>query len=118
MGLEWQLTAHENVVLYGNIFGLPRAGLHARCDAALERFGMVEAKDKHISELSAGMRQKVTLARGFLLDRPILYLDEPSVSLDVPSAIAFRAMLAQYVRPAAGSAEQRTVLISSHTEIT
>ena len=103
MGLEWQLTAHENVVLCGNIFGLPRAGLRARCDAALARFGMLEAKDKHISELSAGMRQKVTLARGFLLERPILYLDEPSVSLDVPSAIAFRAMLAQYVRPAAGS---------------
>ena len=117
MGLEWQLTAHENVVLYGNIFGLPRAGLHARCDAALERFGMIEAKDKHISELSAGMRQKVTLARGFLLERPILYLDEPSVSLDVPSAIAFRAMLAQYVLPAAGLVGQRTVLITSHNPL-
>ena len=117
MGLEWQLTAYENVVLYGNIFGLPRAGLHARCDAALKLFGMLEANDKHVSELSAGMRQKVTLARGFLLERPILYLDEPSVSLDVPSAIAFRAMLAQYVRPGVGSGEQKTVLITSHNPL-
>lgn len=117
MGLEWQLTAHENVVLYGNIFGLPRASLHARCDAALARFGMLEARDKHISELSAGMRQKVTLARGFLLDRPILYLDEPSVSLDVPSARAFRAMLSQYVRLADGVADRKTVLISSHNPL-
>ena len=117
MGLEWQLTAHENVMLYGNIFGLPRAGLGARCDAALERFGMLEARNKHIAELSAGMRQKVTLARGFLLDRPILYLDEPSVSLDVPSAMAFRSMLAQYVRPVDGSDERKTVLITSHNPL-
>ncbi len=117
MGLEWQLTAHENVMLYGNIFGLPRTTLRARCDAALERFGMLEDKNKHISELSAGMRQKVTLARGFLLERPILYLDEPSVSLDVPSAMAFRAMLSQYVHPEDGSGVQKTILISSHNPL-
>ena len=116
MGLEWQLTAHENVVLYGNIFALPRAGLHARCDAALDRFGLLDARDKHISELSAGMRQKVTLARGFLLERPILYLDEPSVSLDVPSATALRKMLAQYVHPADGQGP-KTVLIASHNPL-
>ena len=111
MGLEWQLTAYENVLLYGRLFGLPRASLRTRCDAALRRFGMFEARSKRISELSAGMRQKVTLARGFLLDRPILYLDEPTVSLDVPSAIALREMLGGYV---AGE-NPKTVLITSHT---
>ena len=113
MGLEWQLTAFENVLLYGNIFGLPHAGLRERCNTALARFGMLEAKDKIISELSAGIRQKVTLARGFLLDRPILYLDEPSISLDVPSANSLRRMLDQYVTKHSKSG-QKTVLISSH----
>jgi ABC-2 type transport system ATP-binding protein len=70
---------------------------------------MVEARDKQISELSAGMRQKITLARGFLLDRPVLYLDEPSVSLDVPSARDLREMLATYVVGA-----DKTLLIASN----
>jgi ABC-2 type transport system ATP-binding protein len=112
MGLEWQLTVHENMVLYGSIFGLPRATLRMRCDAALKRLGMYEARQKHVSELSAGMRQKVTLARGFLIDRPVLYLDEPTVSLDVPSAIALREMLTQYV-----AANTKTVLIASHNPL-
>lgn len=114
MGLEWQLSAYENVLLYGTIFGLPRATLRARCDAALRRFGMYEARKKQISELSAGMRQKVTLARGFLLDRPILYLDEPTVSLDVPSSIALREQLAAYANT--GDAH-KTVLITSHNPV-
>jgi ABC-2 type transport system ATP-binding protein len=113
MGLEWQLTAYENVLLYGRLFGLPRATLRTRCDAALQRFGMFEARGKRISELSAGMRQKVTLARGFLLGRPILYLDEPTVSLDVPSAIALRDMLGGYV--ADTPEDPKTVLIASHS---
>ena len=128
MGLEWQLTVYENVVLYGNIFGLPRATLRARCDAALKCFGMYEARLKYVSELSAGMRQKVTLARGFLLDRPILYLDEPTISLDAPSAIAFRNMLARYVADeffVGGDARAdhahvgapKTVLITSHNSL-
>ena len=73
---------------------------------------MYEARTKQISELSAGMRQKVTLARGFLLDRPILYLDEPSVSLDVPSAMDLREGVSAYC-----SAEHKTVLISSHNPL-
>ncbi|MBN1964710.1 MAG: ABC transporter ATP-binding protein [Anaerolineae bacterium] len=117
MGLEWQLTTYENLVLYANLFGLSRAGLRARCEAALARFGMLEAQNKRISELSAGMRQKVTLARGFLLDRPILYLDEPSVSLDVPSATALRTVLSEYVRSTDDLSQRKTLLITSHNPL-
>jgi ABC-2 type transport system ATP-binding protein len=120
MGLEWQLSAYENVLLYGTIFGLPRATLRGRCDAALRLLGMYEARGKQISELSAGMRQKVTLARGFLLDRPILYLDEPTVSLDVPSALALRGLLAARspeAGPHAASRFRKTILITSHNPL-
>ena len=55
MGLEWQLTAYENVVLYGNVFGLPRATLRARCDAALERFGMYEDRRRRSAQETVQM---------------------------------------------------------------
>lgn len=112
MGLEWQLTVHENLVLYGTIFGISPSRLHTRCRAVTALFGMEDAKDKHISELSAGMRQKVTLMRGFLLDRPILYLDEPTVSLDVQSSIALRQVLVDVARQ-----EGTTIIITSHNPV-
>ena len=112
MGLEWQLTVYENLMLYGHIFGIPTSELRIRCHSALDRFGMAGEKDKHISELSAGMRQKVTLMRGFLPDRPILYLDEPTVSLDVQSSAALRKILVDAARR-----DGKTIIVTSHNPV-
>jgi ABC-2 type transport system ATP-binding protein len=112
MGLEWQLTADENLLLYGNLFGLGGAELRRRCDGALELVELTAHRHKKISELSAGMRQKVTLARGLMLERPVLYLDEPTVSLDVQSSARVREIAAE-----SASAQGRTVLIASHNPI-
>lgn len=112
MGLEWQLTADENLLLYGNLFGLGGAELHRRCDVALEWVELTAHRHKKISELSAGMRQKVTLARGLILKRPVLYLDEPTVSLDVQSSARVREIVAENA-----FAQGRTVLIASHNPV-
>ena len=109
MGLEWQLTARENLILYGNIFGLSGKTFSQRCDEALSAVGMDEAKHKYISELSAGMRQKTTIARGLSLDRPVVFYDEPSVSLDVPSARGLRALIKEDA-----VSHGRTAVIASH----
>jgi len=109
MGLEWQLTARENLLLYGSIFGLSGKTLEHRCDDTLRILGMDEAKNKYISELSAGMRQKITIARGLILDRPIIFYDEPSVSLDIPSARNLRDLIKTDARE-----NLRTAIIASH----
>ena len=112
MGLEWQLTVRENLVLYGHTFGMPTPELSARCAQVLDAFDMAFAQGKHIAELSAGMRQKVTLMRGFLLDRPIIYLDEPTVSLDVQSSAALRDILVD-----AAQRQGKTVIVTSHSQV-
>ena len=109
MGLEWQLSARENLILYGNLFGLSGKSLCRRCDEVLEAVGMTGDKDKYISQLSAGMRQKITIARGLVLDRPVIFYDEPSVSLDVPSARNLRSLIR-----ADAELNRRTVIIASH----
>jgi len=109
MGLEWQLTARENLVLYGSMFGLSGKKLAEKCDEVLHAVGMFEAKDKYISELSAGMRQKITIARGLVLDRPVIFYDEPSVSLDVQSAGNLRDLI-----KADAEKNNRTAIIASH----
>jgi ABC-2 type transport system ATP-binding protein len=109
MGLEWQLTARENLRLYGNMFGIFGKQLDSKCDEALRAVGMTEAKDKYVSQLSAGMRQKVTIARGLVLDKPVVFFDEPSVSLDVQSAGSLRALI-----QADAEQNKRTTIIASH----
>ena len=110
MGLEWQLTARENLLWYGNLFGLSGARLSRRCDEVLAAVGMTDDAGKRVNELSAGMRQKITIARGLVLDRPVVFYDEPSVSLDVPSARALRDL----IRTDA-TQHGRTTVIASHT---
>ncbi|MCL2479300.1 MAG: ABC transporter ATP-binding protein, partial [Treponema sp.] len=109
MGLEWQLSARENLILYGNLFGLSGRTLERRCDEVLEAVGMTEDKNKYISQLSAGMRQKITIARGLVLDRPIIFYDEPSVSLDVQSADKLRELI-----KTDAVQNRRTAIIASH----
>jgi ABC-2 type transport system ATP-binding protein len=109
MGLEWQLSAKENLILYGNMFGLSGRKLKQKCDEVLDAVGMTESKDKYISQLSAGMRQKITIARGLVLERPVIFYDEPSVSLDVQAAANLRALIK---RDAALNG--RTAIIASH----
>lgn len=109
MGLEWQLTAKENLILYGNMFGLSGKKLATKCDEVLRAVGMTGAQDKYISQLSAGMRQKITIARGLIIDRPVIYYDEPSVSLDVQSARGLRQLI-----QADAAQNNRTAIIASH----
>ena len=109
MGLEWQLSARENLILYGNLFGLSGKVLDRRCDDALQKTGMIEDKDKYISQLSAGMRQKITIARGLILDKPVIFYDEPSVSLDLQSARNLRALIRSDAEE-----NKRTAIIASH----
>jgi ABC-2 type transport system ATP-binding protein len=109
MGLEWQLTVFENLLLYGNLFGVDDRVLRRSCDATLEKLDLTEVRHKHIAQLSAGMRQKLTLARGLILDRPILYLDELTVSLDVQSSTLVRHIAARLA-----AEEGKTMLITSH----
>ena len=109
MGLEWQLTARENLILYGTMFGITGKKLDRKCDEMLQITGMEDARDKYISQLSAGMRQKITIARGLILDRPVIFYDEPSVSLDVQSARNLRELIKNDAVQ-----NKRTAIIASH----
>ena len=109
MGLEWPLTARENLILYANLFGISGRRLDEKCNEVLKMLGMTEAQDKFISQLSAGMRQKITIARGLILDRPIIFYDEPSVSLDLQSSRSLRELI-----QADAVQNQRTAIIASH----
>ena len=107
MGLEWQFTVLENILQYATMMGIPEDLAKQNMLKYGESFG-VDFYNKKVPELSAGMRQIVSIIRGFVLDRPILYLDEPGVSLDVEK----RKILSELVREEVNKG--KTILISSH----
>lgn len=82
MGLEWALSAEENVRFFGLLCGMPPALACQRTREALDDVGLVADGYKAVSELSNGMRQRVILARALLLRTPVVLLDEPTVGLD------------------------------------
>lgn len=82
MGLEWALTAEENVRFFGLLCGMSPALARQRAKEALGDVGLLYDGRKAVSELSNGMRQRVILARALLLRTPVVLLDEPTVGLD------------------------------------
>jgi ABC-2 type transport system ATP-binding protein len=106
--VDKQLTAEENLLHHGHLYGLRGANLKTRAGEALAAFGLADRAKERVERFSGGMRRRVELAKG-LLHRPrVLLLDEPSTGLD-PSA---RIELWRQVRQIADGGV--TVLVTTH----
>ncbi len=79
------LTAFENLRYVGNMYGLRGANLRKKIKDNLEVVGLSEFADKKIETFSGGMKRRINLVAGILNDPKILFLDEPTVGVDVQS---------------------------------
>jgi NitT/TauT family transport system ATP-binding protein len=79
--LPWKTVA-ENVLFPLEIQNVPAAERRARTDEMLALVGLTEFRDRHPHELSGGMRQRVSIARGLAQNPRIILMDEPFGALD------------------------------------
>jgi ABC-2 type transport system ATP-binding protein len=79
------LTARENLKIYGGICGLKEAELRKRIDELLPVFGLDKSMNIQVGRYSGGMKRRLNLLAGLLHDPRILFLDEPTVGVDVQS---------------------------------
>lgn len=79
------LTGRENLVFFGHMYGLKGKELKTKIQRWLHDFGLEAAADRRVSTYSGGMKRRVNLIAGVLHDPKILFLDEPTVGVDVQS---------------------------------
>jgi ABC-type nitrate/sulfonate/bicarbonate transport system ATPase subunit len=106
--LPWR-SALDNAALPLRLHGASKAEARRRARPLFERFGLVAFTHAPPSELSGGMRQRVSFLRTLLAEKPVLLLDEPFGSLDSLARADMQVWLA-----GALEAEPRTVLLVSH----
>jgi ABC-2 type transport system ATP-binding protein len=88
------LTGYENIILCADLYGIPREISKKRALELLELVELTQFKDKRVETYSGGMRRRLELACG-LINRPkVLFLDEPTLGLDVQT----RAATWEYIR--------------------
>jgi len=107
--LWWDLPAIESFLLLKHIYGLDPAQYQSTLDELVTLLGVKEKLNVMVRELSLGERMKMELIAA-LLHRPrVLFLDEPTIGLDVVSQKAVRQFLREYNRK-----HRVTILLTSH----
>jgi ABC-2 type transport system ATP-binding protein len=104
------LSVREQLWMFSQFYGLHAREGWRRVDELIEAVGLGEQRLQRVSTLSTGQRQKMNMARGLLNDPWILFLDEPTLGLDVAAARSVRELVLDWKAAVPG----RTVLLTTH----
>jgi ABC-2 type transport system ATP-binding protein len=85
LALYMTLSARQNLMFFGRIYGLTGKKLRQRVDEVLEMIGLTERANDPIKEYSGGMKRRVNIGAGLLHKPEVLFLDEPTVGVDPQS---------------------------------
>jgi len=77
------LTVKENLQFYGSLYNLSRQEIEQRCENLINQFGLQRVANRRVGKLSGGYQRKVSIALALISSPKILFLDEPTLGLDV-----------------------------------
>jgi ABC-2 type transport system ATP-binding protein len=102
------MTARENLMYFGSMYGLKGKLLKEKVEENLHLLGLYKFADKRIETFSGGMKRRVNLIAGILHNPKVLFLDEPTVGVDVQSRNAIISYLTKL------NANGTTIIYTSH----
>lgn len=104
------LTVRESLWVFSQVYGIPYKEAFGKIDNLLDIVDLKEKSNVKFHDLSSGMKQKINFIRGFLNDPKVLFLDEPTLGLDVHTARGVRAFVKDWMKEDIS----RTVLLTTH----
>ena len=107
--LYWRLTAKENLEYFGSLYDIKKEILTERIKNLLQLVGLEDAKDLPVERYSKGMKQRLQIARGLINNPDYIFLDEPTLGLDITFAKEVRAYIKKLAK-----AENKGLLLTTH----
>jgi ABC-2 type transport system ATP-binding protein len=80
--VEIYLSVEDNLETYARFHSIPRADIARRIAAAVEQFGLGDYRKQKVGDLSGGLKRRVQVAKVFMVDRPVVFLDEATTGMD------------------------------------
>jgi len=102
------LSAWSNIMLIGELYGVPKKQKQERASKLLREFGLYERRNQLVRGFSKGMKQKLLLCLALINKPQILFLDEPTSGLDVESQRLIKDMIREFNK------EGTTVFLTTH----
>lgn len=107
-GLYWRLTGKENLDYFSELYGITGEKKEQRINDLLNLVELTGRENEKVEKYSKGMKQRLQIARGLINDPAILFLDEPTLGLDIISAKKFRELILKL------SKEGKTIIFTTH----
>ncbi len=107
--IYWRMTPRENVRFFTGLHGLDPKANFAYSEELLQRFGLGDRLSEPVINLSTGMKQKVAVVCALVKQTSLVFLDEPTLGLDVETSHELRGILSDLARETG-----RTIMVSSH----
>jgi ABC-2 type transport system ATP-binding protein len=104
------LTVRENLWMFSQFYGIPSRQANQRILELLEVVGLTDRMNTKSSDLSTGLRQKMNIVRGFLTSPDVLFLDEPTLGLDVGASREVRRFIRRWV----DENPMHTIMLTTH----
>jgi len=106
----WRLTGRRNLEFFASLHNFSNANAKSRIDEVLRLVGLEDRADDRFDNYSTGMKHRMAIARGLLNDPTILFLDEPTSSLDPYAAQKLR----EFIKEDLVRDQGKTVFLSTH----
>lgn len=106
--IYWKLTPVENMEYYAGIRGIRKKDIVKNIEYYLDIFNLKDKRNVECSKLSRGMQQKVSICCSLIHNPKVLFLDEPTLGLDVESVMLMEDVLKEIV------ANNRIIFLTSH----
>lgn len=107
-GLYWKLTGRENLEYFGALYHFSPSDRRRRAQEILDLLGLGDIADRTVETYSSGQKMNLAFGKALINDAPLLILDEPTNTLDVPSASELRAIVRKL------NAQGKTVIYTTH----